>query len=779
MILEKQKESLVLEEGQAQESTKMSLDMDSAQILMDMLSKNLYSDSIGSAIRECASNALDSHRKAGTDKPIIVSFDVNDQSNYEFSVEDFGTGLDAKDVVEIISKYGKSTKRQDKNALGMMGLGFKAPLAYTSSFYFVCRKAGVERKYMMYEGEDGNTIDFLYEKPTTEENGVKVIVPVNYADRMKFVVKIREQLCYFEDVFFNVPSLHGQWQDIYSQIKNDFVIFRGDTFQFSEMNQDQKMHICLDNVYYPMDFDKLGIPVINFPVALRFGLSDGLFPTPNRESLRYTKEGIEVILKRLGEVADFFTSKYNEGIDTETGDVFSILEYYTNTSRYVTVGTNKSYDLKELKKYSTIDYVTPKIDGIKLLNIKQIFEERKDYILGEYSLKFKLKQTRMMDMTKGNHDSDFRPLKLNKPDVFVYVYSDRVSGVKKDYIRTIANHNDAHCLVKKDKRRKLGKSANFQIQDYIHLLDLKKYPKNKWREVIKEWEYLVSLFTENFIDLDTYEVPQAYLDSRKKTKFVDPNTGITSARRIKLKGEVVGKQAVDLERYNGGRMCKFVPETYKIEDFEKFKGITLYSSHDDYLKLDQIYGFAKKQKIRIATFSEREMKVLEKADIHNLITLDKFMEGKNSHFKRLVTAYVVNKLITDYRYTFSLMDSLKNVSVEFSDQLKNMQNYANSNYVHENNEVYRSMVAIAEEHNLFDMTIYPEYLVLKETLRKMPFIEPLSKETKQIYDSNKVILNVYADLFKYYGHKVELVHYKRQIPEEEVITDEVLEELED
>ena len=74
MILEKQTESHILQEGTTQETVKMSLDLDSAQVLMQMLSKNLYSDSIGSTIRECASNALDSHRRAGSDKPIIVSF---------------------------------------------------------------------------------------------------------------------------------------------------------------------------------------------------------------------------------------------------------------------------------------------------------------------------------------------------------------------------------------------------------------------------------------------------------------------------------------------------------------------------------------------------------------------------------------------------------------------------------------------------------------------------------------------------------------------------------
>jgi len=121
MILEKQKEANVLVDRQAQESVGMSLDLDSAQILMQMLSKNLYSDDIGSTIRECASNALDSHRRAGVKDPILVSFKENSSHNYEFSVEDFGIGLDADDVKNIISKYGKSTKRESTTELGMMG----------------------------------------------------------------------------------------------------------------------------------------------------------------------------------------------------------------------------------------------------------------------------------------------------------------------------------------------------------------------------------------------------------------------------------------------------------------------------------------------------------------------------------------------------------------------------------------------------------------------------------------------------------------------------------
>lgn len=92
MIFEKQTENTILEEG-VNEAINMSLDIESAQILMQMLSKDLYSDPIRSTIKEYASNALDSHRKNKITEPIIVTFNTDKNGNYEFSVEDFRSGL--------------------------------------------------------------------------------------------------------------------------------------------------------------------------------------------------------------------------------------------------------------------------------------------------------------------------------------------------------------------------------------------------------------------------------------------------------------------------------------------------------------------------------------------------------------------------------------------------------------------------------------------------------------------------------------------------------------
>jgi len=53
MILEKQTQSLIYQDGASHDTVEMSLDMDSAQVLMQMLSKSLYSDAIGLPLGMC------------------------------------------------------------------------------------------------------------------------------------------------------------------------------------------------------------------------------------------------------------------------------------------------------------------------------------------------------------------------------------------------------------------------------------------------------------------------------------------------------------------------------------------------------------------------------------------------------------------------------------------------------------------------------------------------------------------------------------------------------
>jgi hypothetical protein len=770
MILEKQKEALVHQDGEATESIGMSLDLESAQVLMQMLSKNLYSDDIGSTVRECASNALDSHRRAGVDKPIVVALMATKDNTFEFSVEDFGTGLDADDVKNIISKYGKSTKRNSATELGMMGLGFKAPLAYTPSFYFVCRKDGMERKYMMYEGEDVNTIDLLYETPTDQPNGVKVIVPLKYGDRYDFKKKIREQLAYFESVYFDVED-----------INNNFTIVRHQYFQFSELASDSNLHICLDNVYYPIDFSKLGINSISLPVALRFSLTDGIFPTPNRESIRYTQEAKTIILKRLQQAADYFIEKYNETI-TDTDDVRQIVEYFDTSTRSLKFNSNYSWDVHPLAKFATIQMAKPNFKGTTMIDPERIYKIQ-EYILGEYEAKFVVDRKTMRDAKRYYQITSVKRLYEK-----VYVYeTERISGLKKDYIKSLqaGTYNNASVL-RKVKSFSLfpTKGRNQDYDNYYNILSLRNYSKVHWRQLIQEFQLIIKSLTDTFVNVDTMDVSQSFIDSRKKQRVVAGKaSGTPGVRRVKLKGEMVCKQAEELERWVDGKNCKWVSTTYDMAKFHQNKFILIYGKQEDAEKMDKWFKPTRNLNVELALLSERELKLIEKVELHNLIPFSKFMEGKNKPFQRIATACLIDKLSDEHRYVFRNSECLEPISTDLYNKVTSLRQYRDKNFKDINDEYRNIIIEHAKEINGFDMSIYSTVVEIETICKKLPFLDSMMSNIRYYgdVDNDKPLLAALKDLFKYHKHRIDWKNYRirfnEDLPLEETLTTETVEEL--
>lgn len=770
MINEKQIVNKVLEEGESQASIGMSLDMESAQVLMQMLSKNLYSDPIGSTVRECASNALDSHRAAKVDEAIIVSLKVNDQNNYEFSVEDFGTGLNDDDVKNIISKYGKSSKRESNDYIGMMGLGFKSPLAYASSFYFICRKDGVERKYMMYEGETENTIDLLYETKTDKRNGVKIIVPVKYNDRYTFLEKIKEQLAYFESVYFDVNVQN----DV---ISNEFNIFRADHFQISELNADNNMHICLDNVYYPIDYQKIGISPISIPVGLRFSLSDGLFPVPNREQLIYSAVAKKIILDKIGVVADYFVNKYNE-ISIDCKNVSKIFSYYSDNSRPVTI-CNITVDAAKFVDYTKIAFNKPNSTKYPLTDFKYLYRN-KDFMFNEYKI--------MIEYRNGQFRQQANGYRLSYNDIVketrIFKYEELFVGHKKSYIKSLLPVNDWKGIkfIKKTNKftlRRQNHKAYGTITDYITLLELNKYPKDTWRNRIQEFNSILDELMAKVEFVDTVVIPQSWLDARKKKKVSMIKGG---TKRVKLQGEMNVRFADELQRYVTGKNSKLTPTVIKVAEIESSKKLIVYGRSKDENLIDKLYSVSSKQRIQYLVLSEREHKVAETLDIHNFIPIDKFMEGKNKPFKRIVTSYLIHKLIDKYNQTFHKASLMKNVSIALYERLNLLMKYDEDNYHRIGDEdVYLAMVDVAKQYKLFDETIYTEYNQLKELLDGFPFIESTMFLLKPSYSGEiqQCYLDVLIDLFKYNKIRINYTNYELVLNEDvkEPITEETMDQL--
>lgn len=765
MILEKQTETLILEEGEIKSSSNMEIDADSHIFLMRMLSK-FYSDGIGSLIRETASNALDSHRQAKSTNPIIVKFEKNAGGNYEFSVEDFGLGIDLDCVENVIKKYGKSTKRESKDQLGAFGLGFKSPLAYKSSFCFRGRKDGMERMWMMYESDDEqNKIDLLHEKPTKEKNGVKIIVSVDYYDRNNFITKIKEQLAYFENVYFNV-------NDGYHSIPNDFVIYRGKDFQYSELSTDRNMHLCLDNVYYPIDYDKLGIEAIRIPIGLKFSLTDGIFPIPNRESIKYTKEAKEIILKKISKVSDFFIEKYNKTLKEET-DVFTVYNHYNYSLREVDIvnqganGTRISHDVSCLEKYASIKIANPTLKGVNKFPLERL-TYLNDYLLGEYAKHYKLSNGRLSEIKYRESVS----IRDTSSSTF-YIAHEKITALKKDYVKSVSGSSNVYFL-RKSKSFKLGKRSS-DYSTYYKMIELHKFPRSEWRELIKEYQHIISLIVDRFVDLDKLVIPQDFIDARKKKK-----EEIIVERRKKLEGEITGKECKPLERYVHGKNSKLVPEIYDLSTMHQNKYISVYGKIDDAPLMDKLFSVFNINKVRFIVFSEREIKNLEEIKLHNWIEIKEFMKGESKSFKRIVTAYLIRNLMQQNQYVFSRKETLNEISTDMFDKISTLSSYSNNWWIGGDEGIYKAMLEVANANNLFDETIYHLYKEMKYILEKLKFLNPLLGTMSGYKRKNdEEIVDAICDLFKYYKHKLNTDKYKIVINDSPVeeLSEEKVEEL--
>lgn len=159
----------------------MGIDESSFGHLMSVLT-NLYSNPKLAVIREYCCNARDSHIAAGkADVPIEVNT-PNTLSPY-FSVKDYGVGLDIKDIEEIYSKYGASTKRGGNDQVGMLGLGCKSGLTYASQFNVTAVKDGMKAIVTVSLVDDGHGVmEVVQHTPTDEPNSVEISIPQKRGD---------------------------------------------------------------------------------------------------------------------------------------------------------------------------------------------------------------------------------------------------------------------------------------------------------------------------------------------------------------------------------------------------------------------------------------------------------------------------------------------------------------------------------------------------------------------------------------------------------------------
>jgi len=548
------------------------------------------------------------------------------------------------------------------------------------------------------------------------------------------------------------------------------------------------MHLCLDNVSYPIDWEKLGIDRIGMKFALRFSLSDGLFPTPNREAIRYTKEAKETILKKISLVADAWMEKFNEAITTKS-DIKAIMEFYGRNNKYMKPWYNDpnqpEYEIDRLVQHSKIPVAQPKLDKIKLLNLERLAVKAKEYILGEYKFKYRFVNGKFSTMKNYYYDH------LRMQDITgynfggVYIYENDFPKSKQDYLRTLLPNNKHIYFVKKTPFKLRSKTGAVDYgKFYDSVLNLGMYPKAQWRQLIQEFQYVVGLYAKDFIDVDAIEIPQSYKDAQKAKRIKVSVAAVKGPKKIRMKGEFSGKVGTPMDINLSDQYCKFVPTPYKMEDIHKVKKLHVYAKEADKKKMDALWSRANHLVVFVLV-AQATYDNLQKADLHNWITLDKFMEGKNRPFKVIATEFLIRDLIEKKSATFKRIDIVTDISVDLADKLHELKNYDDKNHrSYADNETIKAIILHATENRLYDEPIYTTYKQVCEVFAKLPFLNTLLDKTTYSSRSNTDadIVKAIIDLFKYYKHKVNLEHYKliltEDAPLEDTLTQDTITELE-
>ena len=637
---------------------------------------------------------------------------------------------------------------------------------------FICRKDKIERKFIAYQGSEFMEYDLLYEKSTEEENGVICELNIDgWSEFIKFKDKAKEKLAYYDTVVLIIDD----------QIINNNII-RSEKWQYSQLSHANTVHLCLKDVYYKIDYDKLGIKPINIPIALRFNLNDGLQPTPSRESLIWNIHTINLIKNTIKEVADYFVSKYNEQLPDEY-DLLDVFRNINETEKYITLA-DTTFTINELIPYSDVSPKELKIKGINIKTPKFYYDLRSD-LLDEYET--------LVDYNKGKWGIKHVKTNHNYNDLLIgvkHIEVDKIpTGNVKKYLLNKYRDNRIY-FIKKTNTRRLGSVYNTKWDsiDYRNVLNLameidpitQKTNKSKFRPLIQEWQFVENQFKSLIINETWVEETKSYQEWLAKHKEQQKNnrkSGIYSGNHKvlnKQKGEVTLGMVVSKEIGSGYKIDK---QTFKIEEFHRIPKITICFGEIQKDRAKDFYDLLQ-SKFNVCVVGKNEFNKIK--DKHNIMTEKQWKDSKS--FKRIMTSVKYGDLIKEFDTLFDRDDIeiIKDLVSPLYEDVQILQNYKDKNGKRINNDILDELLAAAEEHNLYDYEFSDVYNRVKEGIKKYEFINLIEKPNSWNEESKKKIKTLIGQLLyhqKMYHnlHENIEIELKPIVKEEEPILEEQLE----
>jgi hypothetical protein len=163
-----------------------------------ILSQNLYSNPLGSMIRELSTNAYDAHIMVDKkDEPFVLT--LPNSMEPTFKIRDFGPGMSQSQIMNVYTTFFESTKTESNDMVGCLGLGSKSPFGVADSFTVTTYYNGTKTIYSSFLNDARiPSIAKFAEFPTDEENGLEIEVAIKEDNFRTFAREVNNQLKYFK-----------------------------------------------------------------------------------------------------------------------------------------------------------------------------------------------------------------------------------------------------------------------------------------------------------------------------------------------------------------------------------------------------------------------------------------------------------------------------------------------------------------------------------------------------------------------------------------------------
>lgn len=507
-------------------STKMRLSEDASSMVFQLFTKNVYSNPIGTVVREITSNCFDSHTEAKVNAPVVIRKHKDSQTGTLYiSFIDYGVGMSPDRVNNIYGVYFESTKRVDNTQIGGFGIGGKTPLAYKrstgqgegeydNSFYVITIFDKMKYYYCIYEGAESPVISLLHSEPTTERNGTEIQIPVLENDFDKFQKEMTRQLYYFENIIFEGFDYDNGYGTMVTPLSNDYQIIRGKNFLFRGDQYNSTMHVCLGRVAYPIDYNVLGLSSSDYhlPIALKLEVGD-VNVTVSRESIDYSEATIKMLKKKLeaakAEIVELISKQYEGIVSLEQYfDVkhdFGKLQFSNGASLYV----------GNLVKQSDIDFSNFKYQFMKMPNDRQLFRFFFEAVM------YGKKPKRSRYSSNSEFEGGYESLKKNSNLLYIEDEFNR-KIVKQAYLK---DQFDTYYIIK--KRNVANNYMRSEIADLFNVhIDNVRDDKDEVvpfvKSLLEMQEEYMGLVRKNAEDYETLEVPADFIANRKRGSGITP-----------------------------------------------------------------------------------------------------------------------------------------------------------------------------------------------------------------------------------------------------------------